>query len=176
MAALRERDCELDEVLAGGEPLLNEGIHLPPSAHGTFRAPGVAICTFMPWPLETDPKAARLPWYHRNIDVDEVLFVHSGSFSFSGRPTGRGAGVLTLNPQGLQHGPKRADLELAQKEWRRGTRDWKDARSTSIASEHWRSRLKRMRLKQSTLSDTPAVPEAMRFPRPRRTPSSFSSA
>ena len=44
------------------------------------------------------------------------------AFSFSGRPTGRGAGVLTLNPQGLQRGPKRVDLELAQKEWRRDAR------------------------------------------------------
>jgi len=102
--------------------LLSEGVHLPPSAHCTFQAPGVAICSFMPRPLETDPKAARIPWYHRNIDVDEVFFVHSGSFSFSGRPTGRGAGVLTLNPQGLHHGPKRAQLEEAQREWRRDAR------------------------------------------------------
>jgi hypothetical protein len=30
--------------------------------------------------------------------------------------------VLTLNPQGLHHGPKRADLELAKKEWRKDAR------------------------------------------------------
>jgi homogentisate 1,2-dioxygenase len=70
-------------------PLPSEGAHLPPSAHCTSQAPCVAICTFMPRPLETDPKAARLLWYHRNIDVDEVFFVHSGSFSFSDRPTSR---------------------------------------------------------------------------------------
>jgi homogentisate 1,2-dioxygenase len=53
----------------------------------------------MPRPLETDPKAARLLWYHRNIDVDEVFFVYSGSLSFNDRPTaGRGAGALTRNP------------------------------------------------------------------------------
>ncbi|MBF6570894.1 MAG: homogentisate 1,2-dioxygenase [Candidatus Binataceae bacterium] len=103
-------------------PLMSEGVHLPPSAHCTFQAPGVAICTFNPRPLEGDPRAERIPWYHRNIDVDEVFFVHGGSFSFSGRPTGRGAGVLTLNPQGLHHGPKRADLEAARKEWRKDAR------------------------------------------------------
>ncbi len=92
------------------------------SCRRASQAPGVAICTFMPRPLEGDPNAVRVPWYHRNIDVDEVFFVHSGSFSFTGRPTGRSAGVLTLNPQGLHHGPRRTDLELAKKERRKDAR------------------------------------------------------
>lgn len=102
--------------------LVSEGIHLPPSAHCTFTAPGVAICTFMPRPLETDPKAQRIPWHHRNVDVDEVFFVHSGPFSFSDSASGRSAGILTLNPQGLHHGPRRADLELSKREWRKEAR------------------------------------------------------
>ena len=53
-------------------PLMSEGVHLPPSAHCNFQAPGFVVCTFLPRPLEGDPEAERLPWYHRNIDAAQA--------------------------------------------------------------------------------------------------------
>ena len=103
-------------------PLMSEGVHLPPSAHCNFQAPGFVVCTFLPRPLEGDPQAERLPWYHRNIDVDEVFFVHGGTFSFTGDPSDPAAGMMSLNPQGLQHGPDPADIEHARKHWRKDAR------------------------------------------------------
>lgn len=83
-------------------PVMSHRMHLPPSVHTTFRAEGFVVCTFLPRPLETDPEAVRVPFYHRNIDYDEVIFYHSGDFfSRSGiRP-----GMITLHPQGIHHGP-----------------------------------------------------------------------
>lgn len=86
-------------------PVSSDRYHLPPSAHTTFVAPGVAICTFAPRPLENgDPRALKVPFYHSNIDFDEVLFYHAGEF-FS--RDGIAPGMLTFHPQGIHHGPQR---------------------------------------------------------------------
>ena len=92
-------------------PVSSDRYHLPPSAHTTFIAPNVAICTFAPRPLENgDPRAMKVPFYHSNIDFDEVLFYHSGDF-FS--RAGVSAGMLTFHPQGIHHGPQARAIERA---------------------------------------------------------------
>jgi len=103
-------------------PLMSEGIHLPPSAHATFEGDGFVVCTFAPRPLEGDPKALRIPWYHRNIDYDEVFFVHSGEFSLSRKSGTTPHGVLSLNPQGLQHGPQPGVWENSVRNWQKDAR------------------------------------------------------
>jgi homogentisate 1,2-dioxygenase len=103
-------------------PLMSEGVHLPPSAHCTFQAAGVAVCTFAPRPLEGDPKAERIPWFHRNIDVDEVFFVHAGQFSFATDRRGPEPGAILLNPAGLTHGSTVEELEAARRNWRKDAR------------------------------------------------------
>lgn len=85
-------------------PVSSDRYHLPPSAHTTFVASGVAICTFAPRPLENgDPRALKVPFYHSNIDFDEVLFYQAGEF-FS--RDGIRPGMLTFHPQGIHHGPQ----------------------------------------------------------------------
>ena len=85
-------------------PVASERYHLPPTAHATFVMPNVVVCTFLPRPLETgDPGALRVPFYHSNIDYDEVLFYHAGEF-FS--RAGIRPGMMTFHPQGVHHGPQ----------------------------------------------------------------------
>jgi len=84
-------------------PVSSERYHLPPPAHATFTMPNVVVCTFLPRPLEAgDPQALRVPFYHANIDYDEVLFYHGGDF-FS--RAGIRPGMVTFHPQGIHHGP-----------------------------------------------------------------------
>ncbi|MCX7674530.1 MAG: homogentisate 1,2-dioxygenase [Bdellovibrionaceae bacterium] len=83
-------------------PLLSARVHLPPSAHTTFVADQFVVCTFLPRPLESDPDALKVPFYHQNIDYDEVLFYHAGNF-FS--RDNLKAGMITLHPAGFPHGP-----------------------------------------------------------------------
>lgn len=83
-------------------PVVSPRYHLPPSAHTTFLARNFVICSFLPRPLESEPGAMKVPFYHRNIDFDEVLFYHAGNF-FSRE--GIGAGAVTFHPQGIHHGP-----------------------------------------------------------------------
>lgn len=90
-------------------PISCDRYHLPPSAHTTFVARNFVICSFLPRPLENgDPKAMKVPFYHSNIDFDEVLFYHDGEF-FS--RTGVAPGMVTFHPQGIHHGPQSGAVE-----------------------------------------------------------------
>jgi homogentisate 1,2-dioxygenase len=83
-------------------PVVSPRYHLPPTVHATFVSEACAVCTFAPRPFESDPEAQRLPFYHRNIDYDELLFYHAGQFMSR---HGIGEGAFTLHPQGIPHGP-----------------------------------------------------------------------
>ncbi len=83
-------------------PIMSHRAHLPPSAHTTFVTEGAVVCSFVPRPLEQDPAALRVPFFHRNTDYDEFIFYHDGDF-FS-RDNIR-AGMCTLHPRGIHHGP-----------------------------------------------------------------------
>ena len=83
-------------------PVVSPRFHLPPSAHTTFVARNFVICSFLPRPLESEAGAMKVPFYHRNIDFDEVIFYHEGNF-FSRE--GIAEGSVTFHPQGIHHGP-----------------------------------------------------------------------
>lgn len=93
-------------------PMMSERYHLPPTAHITWLMPKVVVCSFLPRGLETgDPGALKVPFYHSNIDFDEVLFYHDGDF-FSRE--GIDAGMVTFHPQGLHHGPHPGAIKASE--------------------------------------------------------------
>ena len=83
--------------------VVSDRLHLPPSVRTTFVAPRFVVCSLIPRPLETDPGAMKLPFFHSNDDFDEVIFQHSGKHGSRG--AGIGAGCMTYHPSGLIHGP-----------------------------------------------------------------------
>lgn len=83
-------------------PLMSHRYHLPPSAHTTFVSKRFVVCTFAPRPIESDPGALKVPFYHNNDDYDEFLFYHSGEF-FS--RDNIHPGMTTFHPAGFTHGP-----------------------------------------------------------------------
>ncbi|MDK9699686.1 MAG: homogentisate 1,2-dioxygenase [bacterium] len=93
-------------------PVNSHRQHLPPPVHTTFVGKGFVVCSFLPRPLETDDDAVKVPFYHSNIDYDEVLFYHDGDF-FS--RDGISAGMITFHPQGFPHGPHPKARILSQK-------------------------------------------------------------
>ena len=88
----------MDQIM----PLVSHRAHLPPSAHTTFVAPQFVVCSFVPRPLESDDDALKVPFYHQNIDYDEILFYHNGDF-FSRQNLH--SGMLSFHPAGFPHGP-----------------------------------------------------------------------
>nr|WP_269517166.1 homogentisate 1,2-dioxygenase [Candidatus Paracaedibacter symbiosus] len=83
-------------------PLMSHRAHLPPSAHTTFTSDRFVVCTFCPRPIESDPGALKVPFYHSNDDYDEVIFYHKGQF-FS--RDNIHPGMMTFHPSGFIHGP-----------------------------------------------------------------------
>lgn len=100
-------------------PVVSPRYHLPPSAHTTFVAASFVVCTFAPRPMESDPDAIRLPFFHRNVDYDEVIFYHRGEFMSR---AGIAEGMITFHPSGLHHGPQPAARERDASEGRAGPR------------------------------------------------------
>ena len=99
-------------------PLISHRYHVPPSAHTTFAADRFVVCTFCPRPLESDPGALNVPFFHNNDDYDEVIFYHKGAFLSRDNI---GPGMVTLHPSGLTHGPHPKALEAAVKRIRTDT-------------------------------------------------------
>ena len=83
-------------------PVNSHRYHLPPSAHATFECDAAIVSTFVPRPFETDATALKVPFFHSNDDIDEVIFYHAGDF-FSRDSISEG--YLTYHPSGLTHGP-----------------------------------------------------------------------
>ena len=83
-------------------PVMSHRYHIPPSVHSTFVADRFVVCTFVPRPIESDPGALKVPFFHSNDDYDEVIFYHRGSF-FS--RDNIHPGMVTFHPNGFTHGP-----------------------------------------------------------------------
>lgn len=93
-------------------PVMSHRYHIPPSVHATFVSDHFVVCTFVPRPIESDPGALKVPFFHSNDDYDEVIFYHAGEF-FSRdniRP-----GMMTWHPCGFTHGPHPKAFEAGAK-------------------------------------------------------------
>lgn len=83
------------------EPLTGR-VHQPPPIHQTFQAKGLVICSFVPRLYDYHPLAIPAPYFHNNIDSDELLYYVDGEF-MSRKHVEKG--MLTLHPGGITHGP-----------------------------------------------------------------------
>ncbi len=99
-------------------PVMSHRYHIAPSVHSTFLTDRFVVCTFCPRPIETDPGALKVPFFHNNDDYDEVIFYHKGQF-FS--RDNIHPGMMTLHPCGLTHGPHPKALEIGHKAARKET-------------------------------------------------------
>ena len=93
-------------------PITSHNYHIPPSAHTLFLSERFVICTFVPRPYESDPQCLRVPYFHRNIDYEEVLFYHQGNFMSRAHTR---LGMATLHPTGIHHGPHPSALRNQHK-------------------------------------------------------------
>jgi len=101
-------------------PVVADRNHLPPSAYALFQAEGWVLCNFVPTPLQRDRETTRLPYYHRNVDYDEIGFLHGGSVA--GQPM-EGATIM-WHPRGAVHGPGEQARAMAERLWEEiGTND-----------------------------------------------------
>jgi homogentisate 1,2-dioxygenase len=80
-------------------------IHQPPPIHQVFEAQGLVICNFVPRKVDYHPLSIPVPYYHSNVDSDEVLFYCGGNYE-ARKGSGIGPGSVSLHPSGCPHGPQ----------------------------------------------------------------------
>jgi homogentisate 1,2-dioxygenase len=85
-------------------------IHLPPPIHLAFKTEHFVVCNFVPRLFDFHPDAIPAPYYHSNVDSDEVLYYVYGDFMSR---TGVQEGSITLHPMGIPHGPQPGKTEAS---------------------------------------------------------------
>lgn len=100
----------------------SDSVHLPPTVHLFMQATGVVVCNFLPKPAEGVGGTERTPWYHRNVDYDEIAFFHGGSLYGTPMPPG----LISHAPQGVHHGAPEKVRERTRRKFEEYTTvDWK---------------------------------------------------
>jgi homogentisate 1,2-dioxygenase len=90
--------------VADFEPITGR-VHQPPPVHQVFEGTNFVICNFVPRKVDYHPLAIPVPYYHANVDSDEVMFYCAGDYG-ARRGSGIGPGSVSLHPGGHSHGPQ----------------------------------------------------------------------
>ncbi|MGX7678923.1 homogentisate 1,2-dioxygenase domain-containing protein [Jatrophihabitans sp. DSM 45814] len=86
------------------EPITGR-VHQPPPAHQVFEGANFVICNFVPRKVDYHPLSIPVPYYHSNVDSDEVMFYVRGNYE-ARKGSGIAAGSVSLHPGGHAHGPQ----------------------------------------------------------------------
>ena len=78
----------------------------PPPVYQVLQGNGFVVCNFVPRKLEYHPLAIKVPYYHSNVDSDEVMFYFAGETA-AREGSGIRDGSVSLHPAGYTHGPGR---------------------------------------------------------------------
>jgi len=95
--------------VADYEPITGR-VHQPPPVHQVFEAHNLVICNFVPRKVDYHPLSIPVPYYHSNVDSDEVMFYCGGNYE-ARRGSGIGPGSISLHPGGHSHGPQPGAVE-----------------------------------------------------------------
>jgi homogentisate 1,2-dioxygenase len=87
-------------------------VHQPPPAHQVFEGFNFVICNFVPRKVDYHEFAIPVPYYHSNVDSDEVMFYCGGNYE-ARKGSGIGNGSISLHPGGHAHGPQPGAYERA---------------------------------------------------------------
>ncbi|MFD5560223.1 homogentisate 1,2-dioxygenase [Kitasatospora griseola] len=90
--------------IADFEPITGR-VHQPPPAHQVFEGNNFVICNFVPRKVDYHPLSIPVPYYHANVDSDEVMFYCGGNYE-ARKGSGIGQGSISLHPGGHTHGPQ----------------------------------------------------------------------
>ena len=93
------------------EPITGR-VHQPPPVHQVFEGSGFVVCAFVPRKVDYHPLAVPVPYYHSNVDSDEVMFYCGGDYE-ARRGSGIALGSVSLHPGGHSHGPQPGATEAA---------------------------------------------------------------
>jgi homogentisate 1,2-dioxygenase len=85
-------------------------VHQPPPVHQVFEGTGFVVCNFVPRKVDYHPLAVPVPYYHSNVDSDEVMFYCGGNYE-ARKGSGIDLGSVSVHPGGHAHGPQPGGME-----------------------------------------------------------------
>ncbi|WP_433592048.1 homogentisate 1,2-dioxygenase [Nocardia sp. CA-145437] len=90
--------------IADFEPITGR-VHQPPPVHQAFEGQNFVICDFVPRKVDYHPLSIPVPYYHSNVDSDEIMFYCGGNYE-ARKGSGIGQGSVSVHPGGYAHGPQ----------------------------------------------------------------------
>ena len=97
--------------VADFEPITGR-VHQPPPVHQVLEGPAFVVCNFVPRKVDYHPLAVPVPYYHSNVDSDEVMFYVAGDYE-ARKGSGIERGSISLHPGGHAHGPQPGAAEAS---------------------------------------------------------------
>ncbi len=97
--------------VADFEPITGR-VHQPPPVHQVFEGWNFVICNFCPRKVDYHPLSVPVPYYHSNVDSDEVMFYVAGDYE-ARKGSGINRGSVSLHPGGYAHGPLPSAVEAS---------------------------------------------------------------
>ncbi|MGI8434231.1 MAG: homogentisate 1,2-dioxygenase [Nocardioidaceae bacterium] len=91
------------------EPITGR-VHQPPPVHQVFEGHNFVVCNFVPRKVDYHPLSIPVPYYHSNVDSDEIMFYVDGDYE-ARKGSGIGKGSVTVHPGGHAHGPQAGAYE-----------------------------------------------------------------
>jgi len=87
-------------------------VHQPPPVHQVFEGTNFVVCNFVPRKVDYAPGSIPVPYYHSNVDSDEVMFYVGGDYE-ARKGSGIGIGSVSVHPGGYAHGPQPSAVEAS---------------------------------------------------------------
>jgi homogentisate 1,2-dioxygenase len=87
-------------------------VHQPPPVHQVFEGNNFVICNFVPRKVDYHPQSVAVPYYHSNVDSDEIMFYVDGDYE-ARKGSGIGKGSVSIHPGGHAHGPQPGAVEAS---------------------------------------------------------------
>jgi homogentisate 1,2-dioxygenase len=87
-------------------------VHQPPPVHQVFEGHNFVVCNFCPRKVDYHPLSIPVPYYHSNVDSDEVMFYVGGDYE-ARKGSGINIGSISLHPGGHAHGPQPSAIEAS---------------------------------------------------------------
>ncbi|MGO4258444.1 homogentisate 1,2-dioxygenase [Marmoricola sp. RAF53] len=87
-------------------------VHQPPPVHQVFEGHNFVVCNFCPRKVDYHEGSIPVPYYHSNVDSDEVMFYVGGDYE-ARKGSGIGLGSISLHPGGYAHGPQPSAIEAS---------------------------------------------------------------
>jgi homogentisate 1,2-dioxygenase len=87
-------------------------VHQPPPVHQVFEGYNFVVCNFVPRKVDYHEDSIPVPYYHSNVDSDEVMFYVGGDYE-ARKGSGIDIGSVSLHPGGYAHGPQPSAVEAS---------------------------------------------------------------